>query len=688
MAEIARMWATVGADASGFKREMDGVSQRVNGFSQTMDMMKGAVIAGFAAVTAAVAGAGFSVAKTGLDFLAMKEQSQIAFTTMLGSGTLAQKMLDDLAAFAAKTPFEFQDLTRATQRMMAMGFSSEEVIPILTAVGDAVAGLGGGAVEVDRVTRALGQMQAKGKTSAEEMMQLTEAGIPAWQMLADKIGVAVPEAMKLVQKGAISADTTIGAVVDGMNERFGGMMEKQSTTWNGLLSNLKDIFAQISGSVMKPFFEMGKAGLERLVAAATAFFEAIKAGKKPFDALQEAMQKLLPEDAFARWEAFRIKLEEVIAGIRDFSKPILDAIGKFLSWKDVVMAVGIFIAGAIASIVASMMPMIAALALVTAAVAAFRYAWENDLGGIRTFTKNTVENISRWFFTESGIWQGTWEETGEYILDRVRYFFEIAIPYAFHGFTSGTKFLFQQWSIKTRDLMLEWSLKIRETVLHWASVVQYQFSHTKDLIIEAWNKWIQPTIKSITDWVAVTKSKLGHYYGWVEKYFGDAKDWIIEKWRQILDWWDSNVQPWVDKAYDLGKNVLRGLREGMQDAWDTLKRWWDGIWDKDLTKTVQVKMQTHSPSKVMEELGKNVMQGFGIGAQKMLPYVENVMGGISTASINAGAAGGGGMSTARIEELLTILIQELRAKNMNVTVNGSGGGDNYGALVGFTAGTH
>ena len=52
-------------------------------------------------------------------------------------------------------------------------------------------------------------MQAKGKAASQEMMQLTEAGIPAWQMLADKIGVSVPEAMKMVEKGAVSADTAL-----------------------------------------------------------------------------------------------------------------------------------------------------------------------------------------------------------------------------------------------------------------------------------------------------------------------------------------------------------------------------------------------------------------------------------------------------------------------------------------------
>lgn len=204
---------------------------------------------------------GKSVISTGINFNAMKEQAEIAFTTMLGSGGKAKAFLDELQAFAAKTPFEFKDLVTASQRMMAMGFASQEVLPTLTAVGDAVAAMGGGQEQIDQVTRALGQLQAKGKASAEEMLQLTEAGIPAWENLARKIGTSVPEAMDKVSKGVISSRTVIDAQIEGINEKFGGMMAQQSKTFNGMLSNLSDTFQQASGQVIKPFFLMVEEGL-------------------------------------------------------------------------------------------------------------------------------------------------------------------------------------------------------------------------------------------------------------------------------------------------------------------------------------------------------------------------------------------------------------------------------------------
>lgn len=696
MSEIARMWATVGADTSAFNREMSAVNTHIDGFKASVGALQTATVAAFAAIGVAVAGAGIAIAKTGFDFLAMKEQANIAFTTMLGSGAQAKAFLDDLQDFAAKTPFEFPDLVRASQRLLAMGFAASEIRPTLTAVGDAVAALGGSSAEIDRVTTALGQMNAKGKTSAEEMMQLTEAGIPAWQMLADKIGVSVPEAMKMVSQGAVSAKTTIDAVVEGINQRFGGMMEKQSQTWDGLLSTLKDNFTQLSGTVMAPFFEMARKGLAQLVVLTSdpAFVAGVRSLAEWFAKLSERMaalvqvgmewaQSVLPP----LWE----RMVQVTAAIQAIIKPISDAILKFISWKDVAITAGILIAGVFANVIAAMAPFIVTLATITAAVAALRFAWEQDFMGIRTYTKNTLEKISTWFIRDSGIWKGNWQDTGLYILDRVRYFFEIAIPYTINGFTSGAKFQFQQWFIWARDRWDEWSQKVKDTVAGWATTVTDNFIQTKDKLITAVQQWVNPIKKDITDWATVTESKLHQYWLWVEKYFRDAKDWIIEKWEEIIDWWDKNVQPWIDKAIELGKDIIDGLKSGMQTAWTTLKNWWNGLWLNDLVKTVEVKMETRSPSKVMEKYGAWTMEGFGVGAEKMLPYVQDVMGGIPQASMAAGDfatdtggfGGGPAVSTARIEYLLEVLIATLRDKNMNVSVAMAGGGDDIGRFNSF-----
>lgn len=253
----------VSANIKDFQAKMNQVQKDLNkmarqaqrGFGPIMDKIGGA-----AKLMGGLAAAGFGAATfAGMKLNAELEQSEIAFTTMLGSAEKADAFLQQMRDFARKTPFEFNELQGAAKKMLAFGFSAEQVEPMLTAVGDAVAGLGGGQELIDRVTLALGQMQAKGKVSGEEMRQLAEAGIPAWQMLADKFGLTTAEVMKLSEKGLIPAGEAIEALVTGIESRFAGMMEKQSKSWLGLWSTLKDTASIFITDVIEPTFEQAKA---------------------------------------------------------------------------------------------------------------------------------------------------------------------------------------------------------------------------------------------------------------------------------------------------------------------------------------------------------------------------------------------------------------------------------------------
>lgn len=191
-------------------------------------------------------------------------QASIAFTTMLGSGEKAAAFLDDLKDFAAKTPFEFPDLLSASQRLLAMGFAAQDVVPMMSAIGDAAAGLGGAPETIMRITNALGQMSAKGRVSGEEMLQLTEQGIPAWQYLADSIGKSTAETMKLAEKGLIPADQAIRALTKGMEENFGGLMDTQAHTFSGAMSTIKDVTRSTMATAFKPLFDLLTKGADAL----------------------------------------------------------------------------------------------------------------------------------------------------------------------------------------------------------------------------------------------------------------------------------------------------------------------------------------------------------------------------------------------------------------------------------------
>lgn len=241
MATVTSILVKIGANSSELRRELSATKAELKSAlgEETLSASKAAVMS-IAGVAASLGALGVKAVQAAGNF----QQVQAAMTNMLGSAERAKNLLGQLQDFAAKTPFEFNDVAAASQKFLAFGFTAEQIISTLRAVGDAAAGVGLGKEGIDRITLALGQMAAKSKVQSDEMLQLTEAGIPAWQMLADKIGTSVPQAMDMVSKGAVDAQTGLQALVGGMEEKFGGMMAQQSQTITGTWSNMMDGLSQ------------------------------------------------------------------------------------------------------------------------------------------------------------------------------------------------------------------------------------------------------------------------------------------------------------------------------------------------------------------------------------------------------------------------------------------------------------
>jgi len=283
LVQIAQLEASVTADTTQFDAAMRSVDQqlknvprtaadassRASGFMDGMTRSAGGLGGGllaaasggvaFAAGMAAMQGISAAVSAVGDSVVGLNqrlEQSRIAFTTMLGSAQQADAFLKELADFAAKTPFNFPELVTASQQMLAMGFAAQEIVPMLTAVGNAAAALGAGNEGIARITYALGQMRTATKVTAGDMRQLTQVGVPAWQILADAMGKSVSEVQRLSEQGQISADVFIKAFQEFSKQKFGDQMGLQSKTFLGAMSTVTDSVTMWLAKAGKPFFDM------------------------------------------------------------------------------------------------------------------------------------------------------------------------------------------------------------------------------------------------------------------------------------------------------------------------------------------------------------------------------------------------------------------------------------------------
>lgn len=192
------------------------------------------------------------------------EQTLTSFTVMLDDAEKAKGLVKEMTEFAASTPLELPDVTTASQMLMNYGVAADEVIEKITRLGDLS---GGNAAKLDRVSLAYGQMLAKGKVTGEEMRQMTEAGVPLLQALADTLGKTTAEVQDMVSKSKVGIDDldrAIESLTTGSGQ-FSGMMEKQSQTMTGMLSTARDLISKFGRDVGEEAFAEAKDALSDLL---------------------------------------------------------------------------------------------------------------------------------------------------------------------------------------------------------------------------------------------------------------------------------------------------------------------------------------------------------------------------------------------------------------------------------------
>lgn len=196
------------------------------------------------------------------DFSQKLEYAKVAYSNLFGDTDLANEFINVLKDFAAKTPFSFQESEAAAKRLLAYGIQYKNVMYVMQGVL-AASSMQGNPQVIESVSRALGQIYTKGRLMNEEMRQLAEAGIPAYEILQEKLGLTQQQLQNLGKEG-IPASKAINALIDGMNERFGGVVDASSKTLKGIISNIKDNATMLISGAFEPLLTYVKSGLNAL----------------------------------------------------------------------------------------------------------------------------------------------------------------------------------------------------------------------------------------------------------------------------------------------------------------------------------------------------------------------------------------------------------------------------------------
>lgn len=167
------------------------------------------------------------------------QQLEIAFETMLRSGTKSKALMDQLVVTAAKTPFDLQGIASSTKQMLAYGSSVENVVDEIVMLGNVASGVG---APLGEIAYLYGTLRAQGRAYAVDIRQFAGRGIPIYEELAKVIGVSKDEVSALITEGKVGF-AEVEQAFKNMTSSSGvyyNLMQEQSKSLTGMISNLGD----------------------------------------------------------------------------------------------------------------------------------------------------------------------------------------------------------------------------------------------------------------------------------------------------------------------------------------------------------------------------------------------------------------------------------------------------------------
>lgn len=220
--------------------------------------------------TAAEIGGLVAIKKFGSDVIeatGKMQQLQVALSTILQDKSKADQLIADIVQFAAKTPFNLDDVATGAKQLLAYGSSADNVVNELSMLGDVASGL---QIPIGQLIYLYGTLRTQGQAMTVDIRQFAGRGIPIYEELAKVLGVSKDQVSKLVKEGKVGFKEVEQAFKNMTSEggKFANLMESSAGTWPQRLSNIEDtLFQKMNefGNKYKEVFEFGIGTAEDLV---------------------------------------------------------------------------------------------------------------------------------------------------------------------------------------------------------------------------------------------------------------------------------------------------------------------------------------------------------------------------------------------------------------------------------------
>lgn len=240
---------------SDFKAQINAMEQRLISLTRTTNQQADAVENYAQKVALAVGGyLSFATASGFLQEMVNVrgefQKLEVSFQTMLKSKEKADQLMAQAVQLAAITPFTLQDVGAGAKQLLAYGFAQDKVISTLQMLGDVASGVG---APLNDIVYIYGTLQTQGRAYTRDIMQFTQRGIPIIDELAKQYGVTKDKVQELVEAGKVGFPQVEKAFqnLTGTGGLFFNLMEKQSKTLTGQISNLQDAWSRMLNDIGK-----------------------------------------------------------------------------------------------------------------------------------------------------------------------------------------------------------------------------------------------------------------------------------------------------------------------------------------------------------------------------------------------------------------------------------------------------
>lgn len=565
--------------SSRLKSVFSSISSSAKSMASSVSSSVGSVKNSFSGFKSAISGipgmlAGIGVAlgtKAVFDYSKNLDQARINWEVLMGSAEKGEEMLSRIQKFAKDTPFDFDSTQKFAQQLKIAGLNGDQLFKTMQVIGDAAQG---NVEKAEGIATAYQQMSAKGKIQTEEMNQLLERGIPAWDMLAKATGKSKAELMQMASQGKLLSDEYLPKLVEQMDATFGGGMQKQAQTFNGQLDQLEDNLLML-----------GSRGVVPLRQALTGLMKDIN---DVFDG------KLSVTEMLGKWgRQFKeglTQLGETIANfdLRSFVKKLLkgfDVGSGFIS--DVIKGFGKLIDGI------------------------FEFLRKTDWNGIiKDVQEKFIESFKNMDLGGALAW--IWNK----LVELIHMLIDFIRDYDYSEVGANLGKLIREAIGKLGDFLgeVDWGNTI--------SILWDAFLAALELIFIDLPVYLANIISGLL--TGMSLDEIGEKIGAI---FDDIGKWLSEKWDALTQWLSETVSGWWDSISgafeDFGRSILEWFSNKITDIVQYFKdlpskvnekisSWWDSMsssfstWWQNLKQWISEKFEElvrwfkDLPSKISE----------------------------------------------------------------------------------------